>query len=86
VAALLALGQTIFWFEIKSLHKRIDQTEARIGEVARSLEGCRYKHDSSAASKADVAEVKGAVSSLHRRIDQLYNLLLAKQSNGGGDE
>jgi HAMP domain-containing protein len=83
VAALLSIGQTVFWFEVRSLHRRIDRAEERISDVAHSLETCRYSHDSLAATKADVAEVKGAVASLHRRIDQLYNLLLSRT---GGEE
>ncbi|MEW5763580.1 MAG: hypothetical protein AB1824_01275 [Acidobacteriota bacterium] len=81
-SVILSLMQTVFWFQIRDLHRRVETTNSRVDAVEKALGECQYRHTSSAATKGDVAEVKGAVTSLHRRIDELYRLLLEKK---GGD-
>jgi hypothetical protein len=78
-SVVLSLGQGVFWFQIRDLHRRIETTNERVAAVEHSLGECQFRHSSSAATKADVGEVKGAVTSLHRRIDELYRLLLGQR-------
>ncbi len=85
LASIILSGmQTVFWFQIRDLHKRLEHTDARVDGVERALGECQYRHSSSAATKSDIAEVKGAVASLHRRIDDLYRLLLGRAGEGLG--
>ncbi len=68
---LLGAGQVVFWTEIRAVNGRHDKTERRIEELWSVLSGM--------ASRQDITEVKSAVSSLHRRIDALYELLMEKR-------
>jgi hypothetical protein len=79
VSVLLGAGQMVFWYEIRQVNGRCDRTDGKIDELWDALGKCRTTHDSNAATKQDVAEVKGAISSLHRRIDALYELMLGRK-------
>lgn len=79
VSVLLGAGQMVFWYEIRQVNGRCDKADYAVDKLWEALGKCRMNHDSSAATKADMMEVKGAVSSLHRRIDALYELMLGKE-------
>ncbi len=79
VSILLGAGQMVFWYEVRQINGRCDKADGKIDELWGALGKCRNTHDNNAATKADVAEVKGAITSLHRRIDALYELMLAKR-------
>jgi cob(I)alamin adenosyltransferase len=79
VGGLLSIGQAVFWFEIRNLHATDRDLAQLIQEVQKRLMTCRADHDSTSATRNDIARLEASIAALHKRLDSLFQFLAERR-------
>lgn len=74
----IAIGffEAVFWFLIRNLQERDKELQDDFAKLNDSFQACQHSHDTTGATKSDMMEIKGAVSAVHRRLDQILLFLV----------